>query len=43
MHGNNNMSFHYNDGYLYCEDLKVKDIQEEVPYSPFLSLQSRAA
>ncbi len=29
------MSFHYNDGYLYCEDLKVKDIQEEVPYSPF--------
>lgn len=29
------MSFHYNDGYLYCEDLRVKDIQEEVPYSPF--------
>lgn len=29
------MSFHYNDGYFYCEDLKVKDIQEEVPYSPF--------
>ena len=35
MHGKKNMSFHYNDGYLYCEDLKVKDIQEEVPYSPF--------
>jgi len=29
------MSFHYKDGYLYCEDLKVKDIQNEVPYSPF--------
>ena len=29
------MSFHYKDGYLYCEALKVKDIQEQVPYSPF--------
>lgn len=29
------MSFNYKDGYLYCEDLRVKDIQEEVPYSPF--------
>ena len=29
------MSFHYKDGYLYCEKLRVKDIQEEVPYSPF--------
>ena len=29
------MSFNYKEEYLYCEDLKVKDIQEEVPYSPF--------
>ncbi len=29
------MSFHYKDGYLYCEKLKVKDIQKEMPYSPF--------
>ena len=29
------MSFHYKDGYLYCEKLKVKDIQEQVLYSPF--------
>ncbi len=29
------MSFHYKDGYLYCEKLRVKDIQEEVSYSPF--------
>ena len=29
------MSFHYQDGYLYCEKLRVKDIQERVPYSPF--------
>ena len=29
------MSFHYKDGYLYCEKLRVKDIQEQVPYSPF--------
>lgn len=29
------MSFHYKDGYLYCEDLRVKDIQEQIKYSPF--------
>ncbi|MCY4402488.1 MAG: diaminopimelate decarboxylase [Candidatus Poribacteria bacterium] len=29
------MGFHYKDGYLYCEELKVKDIQEEITYSPF--------
>ena len=29
------MSFHYKNGYLYCEELSVKDIQEQVPYSPF--------
>lgn len=29
------MSFYHKNGYLYCEDLKVKDIQEEVQYSPF--------
>ncbi len=29
------MSFHYKDGYLYCEKLRVKDIQEQVPHSPF--------
>ena len=29
------MSFHYKDGYLYCEKLRVKDIQEQVAYSPF--------
>ena len=29
------MSFHYRDGYLYCEELRVKDIQDEVTYSPF--------
>lgn len=29
------MSFYYQNGYLYCEDLKVKDIQEEVQHSPF--------
>lgn len=29
------MSFHYKDGYLYCEKLKVKDIQDEASYSPF--------
>ena len=29
------MSFHFKDGYLYCEELKVKDIQEQVPESPF--------
>ena len=35
MHGKNIMSFHYKNGYLYCEELSVKDIQEQVPYSPF--------
>ena len=35
MHGKNIMSFHYKNGYLYCEELRVKDIQEQVPYSPF--------
>ena len=34
-HTKNIMSFHYKDGYLYCEKLKVKDIQKQVPYSPF--------
>ncbi len=29
------MSFHLKDGYLYCEELKIKDIQEQVPESPF--------
>ena len=29
------MSFHFKDGYLYCEELKIKDIQEQVPESPF--------
>lgn len=29
------MSFHYKNGYLYCEDLKIKDIQQKVPSSPF--------
>lgn len=29
------MSFHYKDGYLYCEQMRVTDIQEQVPYSPF--------
>lgn len=29
------MSFHYEDGYLYCEKLRVKEIQEQLPYSPF--------
>lgn len=29
------MSFYVKDGYLYCESLKVKDIQERVPTSPF--------
>ena len=34
-HGKIFMSFHYKNGYLYCEKLKVKDIQKQVPYSPF--------
>jgi diaminopimelate decarboxylase len=29
------MSFHIRDGYLYCERLRVKDIQARVPESPF--------
>lgn len=29
------MSFHYKNGYLYCEDMKIKDIQQQVPSSPF--------
>lgn len=29
------MSFHYKNGYLYCEDLRIKDIQQQVPSSPF--------
>ena len=35
MHINNIMSFHYKDGYLYCEKMRVKDIQDQVSYSPF--------
>ena len=29
------MSFRFEGGYLYCEDLRVKDIQEKVGVSPF--------
>jgi diaminopimelate decarboxylase len=29
------MSFFFKDGYLYCEELRVKDIQEKVGASPF--------
>jgi len=29
------MSFEVKDGYLYCEELRVKDIQNQVPDSPF--------
>ena len=29
------MSFHVKDDYLYCDGLKIKDIQEQVPHSPF--------
>ncbi len=29
------MSFHDRDGFLYCENSRVKDIQEQVPESPF--------
>ena len=29
------MSFYFQDGYLYCEQLKVKDIQAQIPESPF--------
>jgi len=29
------MSFHFEDGYLYCDKLRIKDIQEQVSQSPF--------
>ena len=29
------MSFHVKDDYLYCGELRIKDIQEQVPHSPF--------
>ena len=29
------MSFQVKDDYLYCDGLKIKDIQEQVPHSPF--------
>lgn len=29
------MNFHFKDGYLYCEKLKIKDIQDQIPESPF--------
>ena len=29
------MSFHFKDDYLYCDGLKIKDIQEQVSHSPF--------
>ena len=29
------MSFHVKDDYLYCDGLKIKDIQEQVTHSPF--------
>ena len=29
------MSFAFKDGYLYCEGLRIKDIQAQVPESPF--------
>ncbi|MCZ6679088.1 MAG: diaminopimelate decarboxylase [Candidatus Poribacteria bacterium] len=29
------MSFHFRDGYLYCDELRIKDIQEQIPESPF--------
>ena len=29
------MSFYFRDGYLYCDQLKVKDIQSQIPESPF--------
>ena len=29
------MNFHFKDGYLYCEKLRVKEIQEQLPHSPF--------
>ena len=29
------MSFHFKDGYLYCENLKIKTIQDQISESPF--------
>ncbi len=29
------MKFHFKNGYLYCEKLKIKDIQDQIPESPF--------
>ena len=29
------MNFHFKNGYLYCEKLKIKDIQDQIPESPF--------
>lgn len=29
------MGFHEKNGYLYCDNIRVKDIQERVPTSPF--------
>ncbi|RKU07301.1 diaminopimelate decarboxylase [Candidatus Poribacteria bacterium] len=29
------MSFHFKDGYLYCEKLKIKTVQDQIPESPF--------
>ncbi len=29
------MNYYFNDNYLYCEKLKIKDIQEQVQESPF--------
>ena len=29
------MNFHFKDGYLYCEKLKIKAIQDQIPESPF--------
>ena len=29
------MNFHFKDGYLYCEKLKIKTIQDQIPESPF--------
>ena len=29
------MNFHFKEGYLYCEKLQVKAIQEQLPHSPF--------
>ena len=29
------MSFHFQNGFLYCEDLRIKDIQQQVAESPF--------